>query len=216
MSLVVSLLREFLPDELICMILYEYNGMVHPVSAIIRTLLLDIDTRTLFRFKRVYQGDVNYNVNEVNYYNPSKNGFNGFSEVHPDDGFSFFFHRDYDKKQFYYEYKDNPDYLYSEWKLFEYDGITKYWDGSIPNYPDIYLYGSQVPIWSDAPEDETPLDRDRRITYYIKERCVWSIKAPYYCNCSGTGAMCLKRENELYRNGHFNDMYPSDTDDFYD
>jgi hypothetical protein len=220
MQLIFSLLREFLPDELICMILYEYSGLEHPVSSIIRTRLIDIDTRTLFRFKRVCQRDVNYDVSKANAYNPLKNGFNGYYDIHHDDGFSFFFHRDYDPQQFYNEYKDNPEYLYSEWKLFEYDGRTKYWDGSTPNYPDIYMYdgktNQQVPIEDDAPDDETPHDRDRRITYYTKEKCVWSIKAPSYCNCSGTGTICLKRQEELYRNGHFDDMYPSDTDEFYD
>ena len=197
-----------IPDEITCKIIYEYGGMVHPVAKIVRKGL--IDSKEYYRFIHVYSDEVKYNVSEANTYNPRK------APVDWGEGHTYFFHRDYDKVQSYEERKDNPEYIYSRWRLFVYDGSTKYWNGSTHNYPKELMSNRElVPVACMGPDDETPTDRDRRYTEYRKSRCSWAIKQPNGCNCSETGGICLKRENELYRAGYYDDEFvnePGDSD----
>lgn len=89
------------------------------------------------------------------------------------------------------------------------DGITNYWDGSIPKYlvVDIDLLGGgyltyidseqinrYVPIEVSCPCDETATDIMRRVQYYTKNLCIWGLKD---CHCSSTGSICNKTEYDI-------------------
>ena len=90
----------------------------------------------------------------------------------------------------------------------EADGITNYWDESIPKYPvsDIELLGGGYFTYSDSeqinhyipcevlcPCDETAIDIMRREQYYTKNLCIWGLKD---CHCSSTGVPCNKTESD--------------------
>lgn len=199
----------YIPDEIICKIIYEYGGMVHPVAKIVKDGL--IDSIRYYRFRHVYSDEVKYDVSEANTYNPRR-------EMDWREGYTYFFNRDYDREQSYEEREDNPEYIYSRWRLFVYDGSTKYWNGSTHNYPTELMGNSElVPVECMEPDDETPTDRGRRYSVYRRNRCSWAIKLPNGCNCSETGGICLKRQNELYRSGYYDDEFvnePCDSDNY--
>ena len=198
-----------IPNEIIYKIIYEYSGITHPVSEIVTNELLN--STEYYRFNHVYSDEVKYNVSEATTYNPRK-------EIDWREGYTYFLHRNYDNKQSYEERNDNPEYIYSSWKLFEYDGTTKYWKGSTHNYPKELMSNSEdVPVTCMGPDDETPTDRDRRYTEYRKIQCSWAIKLPKGCECSVTGGICDRTVNQRYVNGYYNDLYenlnePSDSD----
>ena len=90
----------------------------------------------------------------------------------------------------------------------EADGLTNYWDGSIPKYPvsDFELLGGGYFTYSDSeqinhyipievlcPGDETATDIMRREQYYTKNLCIWGLKD---CHCSSTGVPCNKTESD--------------------
>ena len=202
MDFILDLFRyNNIPDEISYKIIYEYSGIIHPLSIIITHELMD--SVKYYRFNHVFSNEVTYSVSEANLYNPRTSYYNGRN-------YSYFLHRDYDEYDTQYpEQRDlNPTYIYSNWKLFEYDGATKYWNGSTHTYPkELMSNGEGVPVACMGPDDETPTDRDRRYTEYRKNTCSWSIHLPTGCHCTETGALCLKRENELYRSGYFDDEY---------
>ena len=188
------------PDEITCRIIYEYGGIVHPLAKIVKEGL--IDSKEYYRFNHIYTDEVNYNVSEANTYNPRK-------EMDWREGYTYFLHRDYDNKQSFEERENNHEYIYSRWRLFVYDGTTKYWNGSTHNYPKELMSTKEViPVACMGPDDETPTDMDRRNTEYRRSRCSWAIKLPNSCCCSETGGICLRREHELYRAGYYE---PSDS-----
>jgi hypothetical protein len=100
-----------------------------------------------------------------------------------------------------------PEWMYSIWREYVFDGSTNCWDGSTPSYPsfindwdDGYFEhsgeGLRVPIACLPLDEETPTDRDRRITYYRQHTCIWGLRD---CNCSSNGAPCHKVETERYK-----------------
>ena len=207
---IISMFRSYdIPDEIICRIIYEYGGMVHPTAEIVRKEL--IDSTEYYRFNHIFPGDVKYNSMEANSYNPKKNGYHAFvrdgvwdlgylhAEYEDVQRSTYFLHRDYDNEQSYEEYKGNAEYMYSHWRLFVYDGTTKYWNGSTPNYPKELMFTSKkglVPVTCMVPEDETSTDRDRRHTEYRSSKCSWAIKEG--CDCSESGGVCLRiRYNQI-------------------
>ena len=95
----------------------------HPLAIAIQTELIDDPT---FSFNTVSCLDY-YWVNECNLFFPIKKGYSYDEEIggrppHPDKDKSFFFWRTYDPDIPY----DDPEYMFSHWKLFVLDGSTNY------------------------------------------------------------------------------------------
>lgn len=128
---------------------------------------------------------------------------------HPNDKHSFFFWRDYNTMEEYTQDKEayDPEWMYSTWREYVFDGTTNCWDGSTPRYPSFINdwdggyseYGGEgvrVPIACLPLDEETPTDRDRRITYYRQHECIWALRD---CNCSSSGSTCHKVMTERYK-----------------
>ena len=122
MDIIMGLFRTHdIPDEIICKIIYDYGGMAHPLAEIVGKGL--INSIEYYRFNHVYTDEVNYDVSEANTYNPRKWNSKG---IWGGEGHTYFLHREYDAWQTYEEHKDNDEYMHSHWRLFVYDGTTKY------------------------------------------------------------------------------------------
>lgn len=107
----------------------------------------------------------------------------------------------------YTQNDEDPEWLRSIHDLFVFDGTVNCWDGSTPTYPDFinewddgYFdhteQGHRVPIACLPLDEETPTDRDRRLTYYRQHTCIWALRE---CNCNSNGAPCHKVETERYK-----------------
>ena len=186
----------------------------HPMAVIFRKGVLD---NREFRLKHIRNTDIYwevdspYGVYDCNGCFPKKRGYpydnEGNKPPHPDDEYTFFFWRDYntdaDSSQ---DVDENPEWMRSIWRLFVFDGTTNCWNNSKPNYNkfigawndgflDHTKDKSRVPIACFPLNQETPTDRDRRLTYYRKHKCIWGLRN---CICSESGAPCNKEENEYY------------------
>jgi hypothetical protein len=135
--------------------------------------------------------------------------YNG-GEGHWSDNYTFFGWKDYANLE-----DDNPEFMIGSNLQDDYvaDGISKYWNGSIPNYKEhikewgieiggcgYYTYkdsdqkDQSVPLDICSPYDETSTDIMRREQYYIKHLCIWGLKK---CHCSSSGTFCNKVESEI-------------------
>ncbi len=187
----------------------------HPTATIFRKGVLDNPD---FRFNHI-TSDVHWvvtsseGVYDCNGLFPMKRGYKYDSNLgkppHPDDKHSFFFWRDYNTMEEYTQDEEayDPEWMHSIWRKYVFDGSTNCWDGSTPSYPsfindwdDGYFEhsgeGLRVPIACLPLDEETPTDRDRRITYYRQHECIWALRD---CNCSSSGAPCYKVETERYK-----------------
>ena len=190
----------------------------HPTATIIREGVFD---NPEYRFNHIRPGDVWWSstsgpdgVYDCNVFFPRKRGYayddNCKKPPHPDDNYSFFFWRDYNTIEEYTKNDDeeyDPEWLRSNHDLFVFDGTVNCWNGSTPDYPDCidewddgYFdhteQGHRVPIACLPMDEETPTDRDRRLTYYRQHTCIWALRE---CNCNSNGAPCHKVETEYYK-----------------
>lgn len=145
---------------------------IHPTSKIIQK---DVIENPNFTFNNVSILDYPW-VSECNLFFPTPHN--------NQDNNSYFFWRDYYDINEYIEYEDlSDDYMISHWRLYVFDGTTKY------NYPSEEV---PFPIVS-APDDQTPTDRARMNLEYRRTTCIWALLG---CDCNETGIACLKDQNE--------------------
>ena len=210
------------------------------IASIVREELINNPEFRFNHVKKVSWGD----VYDCNLFFPTKRGYPTiypndpdfpkdldswfYKPPHPDDGFSFFFWRDYQHETATEPLEENdldPEYMRSLHYLFVFDGKTNFWNGSTPLYGEILstLWGKDqfigdrdVPIACAPPNQETPLDRDRRYTYYRKNTCSWALIRD--CNCNSSGVPCLKIQTEqhYFGIGYGDEMYSSDCDSDYE
>lgn len=189
----------------------------HPTATIFRKGVLE---NPEFRFNHVRNKDIHwevygtYGVHDCNGCFPMKRGYAYGDDCkkppHPDDNKSFFFWRDYNEIDTYTQDNEDrdPEWLRSIWRLYVFDGTVNCWNGSTPNYNRFiddwdggYFehsgIGLKVPIACLPLDEESPTDRDRRITYYRQHTCIWGLRD---CFCSESGVPCNKVLTENYRN----------------
>jgi hypothetical protein len=146
---------------------------IHPLAKIIKQDLLD---NPKFTFNHISMLD--------HYWVRDSNG--SFPVKRTCSLKSYFLWRYYGEWSCYDDHKDNPDYLYSSYENYIFDGTSIYWDNSIQKYKN------GIPNSWEAPDNETSTDISRRELYYIKEQCEWALLD---CSCSW-GGPCLQVLND--------------------
>ena len=158
--------------------LHIKKNNIHPLAKIIKKELIE---NPEFTFNHISICDY-YWVKDCNLFFPQKNKYRYIEHQK-----THFFWRDYCEWISFDKEYNNPEYIHSWYKLYIFDGTTKYWENNS------HKYENNIPNDFSSPEDETPTDQARRHVHYIKNLCEWGLLE---CTCS-YGHTCLQELNNF-------------------